>query len=953
MLNSKLVIPGTDMKSMAASSTDNLSYTNRANLEYIETQYQAFRTNPGDVGDEWRLFFQGVEFAKELSSESGLSSKELDVFRLINAFRDYGHYEANLNPLAQGTKSFPELSLHNFNLEEKDLDSTFEVGGIVGKPNGTLRDIIAHLRNSYCRTITVQVSDSVSTVRNWFINEFETNTDKWSLTSEEKKTIFNQVAKTESWEKFISTRYVGKKRFSIEGCDAAIPFLEWTASKGQQLGTEEVVVGMAHRGRLNVLVNFMEKGIHTVLAEFEGIRDEYNSFFDGDVKYHMGYSSDKKVPGGTVHLSLAYNPSHLEAVNPVVLGMVRAKQRQRRDTSDRKKVIPVLLHGDAAFAGQGVVAETLQMSQLSAYTVGGTIHLITDNQIGFTTKPEAARSSPYASDVAKIIQAPVIHVNADDVEACVRAADIAIRFRQEFKRDVVVNMIGYRRYGHNEGDEPAFTSPVMYDIIKKHPTLFDIYAQKLTTDGVFSQEDPEKIFKERIEFLQGALDQVRKTPPAMKPLVFDGFWKGLRRATADDFKKDTNTKTKLETLKKAAQVLLTVPEGFTPHPKIQKLIKDRLAMMEGEGHLDWGMGELLSYASLMYEGSPVRMSGQDVVRGTFTHRHAAYYDAKTGERYTPFQTIDPEKVEFVIYDSFLSEYAVLGFEYGNSSSDPTFLDIWEAQFGDFANGAQIIIDQFISSAEQKWQRMSGLVMLLPHGYEGQGPEHSNARPERFLQLCAQENMQVVNLTTPAQIFHAMRRQLKRDFRKPLIIMSPKSLLRHPKAVSTLKDLYDGTFQEVIPDAAAVAKSVETLVLCTGKIYYDIMVGKEGGAPVEGKTQTPPPSADSVAIVRVEQLYPFPEHKLAPIIRQYPNLKRIMWTQEEPKNMGAWSFIFPRLLEVREVLGLGSVEIVYNGRTERASPATGNEKVHFAEQKDIVAHCFETSNIAALKTKKAK
>jgi 2-oxoglutarate dehydrogenase E1 component len=526
------------------------------------------------------------------------------------------------------------------------------------------------------------------------------------------------------------------------------------------------------------------------------VRDEYNSFFDGDVKYHMGYSSDKKTAnGGSVHLSLAYNPSHLEAVNPVVLGMVRAKQRQRRDTSERKKVVPVLIHGDAAFAGQGVVAETLQMSQLQGYTVGGTIHLITDNQIGFTTKPENARSSPYSSDMAKIIQAPVILVNADDVEACVRAADIAIRFRQEFKRDIVVNMIGYRRFGHNEGDEPAFTSPVMYDIIKKHPTLFDIYAQKLTGEGVLSQEDPEKLFKERIEFLQGALDGVRKTPPQMKPLVFEGFWKGLRRSNSDDFKKETNTKTKLETLKKVADVLLTVPEGFNVHPKVAKLISERKAMMENE-RVEWGMAELLAYGSLMYEGSPVRMSGQDVVRGTFTHRHAAYYDTKTGERYTPFQKIDPDKVEFVIYDSFLSEYAVLGFEYGNSSSDPQFLDIWEAQFGDFANGAQIIIDQFISSAEQKWQRMSGLVMLLPHGYEGQGPEHSSARFERFLQMCAQDNMQVVNLTTAAQLFHAMRRQLKRDFRKPLVVMSPKSLLRGQKSASSLKELYDGTFQEV-------------------------------------------------------------------------------------------------------------------------------------------------------------
>lgn len=940
--------PSSNSESTSASKSTtgpNPTYATRSNLEYIEGLYQDFRNDPNSVSAEWSMFFQGVEFAKDLTTQSGLSSKELDVFRLINEYRDYGHFEANLNPLAAGAKSYAELQLSKFNLGEADFDTKFEMGSIVGKPNATLREILTHLRDSYCRTITCQVSDAEPSVRNWFINEFEKNSAAWKLSDEEKKTVFTQIVRAESFEKFLHTRYVGKKRFSIEGCDAAIPFLERIAVKGHELGTEEIVVGMAHRGRLNVLVNFMEKGVQTVLAEFEGVRDEFNSFYDGDVKYHMGYSSDKKVPGGSVHLSLAYNPSHLEAVNPVVLGMVRAKQRRRSDTSERKKVVPVLIHGDAAFAGQGVVAETLQMSQLQGYTVGGTIHLITDNQVGFTTKPENARSSPYASDIAKIIQAPVIHVNADDVEACVRAAEIAIRFRQEFKKDLVVNMIGYRRFGHNEGDEPAFTQPVMYDKIKKHPTIYDIYAQKLVKDGVFTEDDPEKVFKDRIEFLQQNLDAVRKAPPKMKPPVFEGFWKGMRRSTPEDFQKDSNTKTKKDFLVKAAQILTTVPEGFTPHAKIQKLIEGRKAMVEGDGKVDWGMAELLSYGSLMMEGTPVRISGQDVVRGTFTHRHAAYYDAKTGERYTPFSTINPEEVEFVVYDSFLSEYAVLGFEYGNSSSDPTFLTIWEAQFGDFANGAQIIIDQFLASAEQKWQRMSGLVLLLPHGYEGQGPEHSSARLERFLQLCAQENMQVCNLTTPAQIFHAMRRQVKRDFRKPLVIMSPKSLLRHPKVISTMKELYDGSFQEVIGDADVAPKNVESLVLCTGKVYYDIIAGKEA---LEEKSK-----GDAVAVVRVEQMYPFPEQKLAQVMRQYPNLKRIIWTQEEPKNMGAWQFMFPRLLEMREVLGLSQVEVIYNGRTDRASPATGNEKVHAGEQKEIVARCFEVPGAAALKTKKAK
>jgi 2-oxoglutarate dehydrogenase E1 component len=922
---------------------EKFSYLSRPNLEYIEGLYQSFRNSPDSIDPEWRMFFQGVEFAQnlggKLGAQAGLSSKELDVFRLVNAYRDYGHFEANLNPLAGGTKSFPELSLFHFNLSEADLDTRFEIGALIGKPGATLREIVAHLRSCYCRTISVQVAEAMPTVRNWFIDEFEKKGETFTLSSEEKKQIFLQLAKTESFEKFLGTRYVGKKRFSIEGTDALIPILERLTAKGATSSVEELVVGMAHRGRLNVLVNFMEKAVDRIFAEFEGVRDEFNSTFDGDVKYHLGYSADKKVGDSSVHLSLAYNPSHLEAVDPVVLGMTRAKQRRRKDTSERKKVIAVLIHGDAAFAGQGVVAETLQLSQLKGYTVGGTIHIVTDNQVGFTTNPESTRSSPYSSDISKILQTPVIHVNADDVEACVRATDIALRFRQEFKRDVVINMIGYRRFGHNEGDEPAFTQPVMYEKIKKHPTLYDIYAQKLVKEGVINDEEPEKLFKERIEFLQGHLDSVKKTPPQMKPLVFEGLWKGLRRSTHEDFQKPTNTKTTLKVLQETAKILFALPQGFSPHPKITKLLKDRAAMMDGEGNVDWGMGELLAYGSILFEGNPVRISGQDVIRGTFTHRHAGYFDIKTNEGYLPLSTIKPEEVEFVVYNSPLSEYAVLGFEYGNSSTDPTFLVVWEAQFGDFANGAQIIIDQFIASAEQKWQRMSGIVLLLPHGYEGQGPEHSSARLERFLQLCGQDNMQVVNLTTPAQLFHALRRQVKRDFRKPLVVMSPKSLLRHPKVHSTLKDLYDGSFQEVLSDTTANTKAVETLVLCSGKVYYNIMDGKE---KADAKV------SEKVAITRVEQLYPFPDHKLIPELKRYPNLKRILWTQEEPKNMGAWLYIYPRLQEMAAEAGV-SVDVVYNGRTERASPATGSDKVHFIEQDEIVNRCFAAGPIGGVKS----
>ena len=914
------------------------SYAGRPNLEYLENLYQNFRENPAGVGSEWRMFFEGVEFAQNiqpaLAESTGLQSKELDVFRLINAFRDYGHFEANLNPLASGTKSFPELSLLNFNLNDSDLDTKFEIGAIVGKPGATLREIINHLRAVYCRTLGVQVAEAMPTVRNWFCHEFEQGAKSFQLSPENKKEIFSHLAKTESFEKFLHTRYVGKKRFSIEGCDALIPMLEHIAVRGRQLAMEEIVLGMAHRGRLNVLVNFMGKAADLIFAEFDMIRDEHNSFFDGDVKYHLGYSVDKETPSGSIHCSLAYNPSHLEAVDPVVIGMTRAKQRRRRDTAERKKVVPVLVHGDASFAGQGVVAETLQLSQLKGYTVGGTIHIVTDNQVGFTANPEDTRSSPYSSDVAKILHTPVLLVNADDIEACVRAADIAVRFRQEFKRDIVVTMIGYRRFGHNEGDEPAFTQPLMYEKIKKHPTAYDIYAQKLIKEGVINDEDPERIFKERIEKLQAKLDAVRKTPPQMKPMVFEGLWKGLRRSTEGDFEKETNTQTQLETLKKTSEILTSYPANFTPHPKLLKLLEARKAMMDGKGAIDWGMAELLSYGTIMFEGNSVRLSGQDVGRGTFTHRHAVFHDIKTGERFVPLSTINPEKVEFCAYDSLLSEYAVMGFEYGNSSSDPTYLTIWEAQFGDFANGAQIIIDQFIASAEQKWQRMSGLTLLLPHGYEGQGPEHSSARLERFLQLCAQDNMQVCYMTTPAQLFHVFRRQLKREFRKPLIIMSPKSLLRHPKVISTIDELVKGSFQEVLRDPVLdvninpkSVEKVETLVLCSGKVYYDIAESRE----TTGDTRT--------AIVRIEQLYPYPEHRLIPIVKSYPNLKRILWTQEEPKNMGAWSYMFPRLLETMEAMKLKSVSISYNGRTERASPATGSEKVHKAEQAEIVGRCF--------------
>ncbi len=907
---------------------EKFSYLNRPNLEYIEELYQKFIKDPESIGAEWRMFFEGVEFAQNLPA-GGVSSKELDVYNLIKAYRDYGHFEANLNPLSNSLKSFPELSIQKFNLTDADMDQSFEIGAIIGRPKAKLREIIQALRQAYCGTLTVQFSEAMPTVHAWFVNEFEKENAQNQLSVEEKQEVLKQLGNAETFEKFLHTRYVGKKRFSVEGGDALLPMLETMLTKGISLGMEEIVLGMAHRGRLNVLANFMGKAYEMIFAEFEGHRDNHNSFYDGDVKYHNGYSVDRKTPNGNCHISMAYNPSHLEAVDPVVIGMVRAKQRRRRDTQERKKVVPVLIHGDAAFSCQGVVTETFQLSQLKGYTVGGTIHICVDNQIGFTTNPENSRSCPYPTDISKILQTPVLLVNGDDVEACVRAMDIAIRFRQEFKRDIVINVVCYRRFGHNEGDEPAYTQPLMYDKIKKHPTPFELYAKKLVTEKVIEQAYADSYHRSRIDQLQVLLDNTRKAPPAMTPSVFQGAWKGYRRATPEDFQKVWDTKVPVKTLQEVAKLLTSYPTGFTPHPKIESLIKQRTKMMEGNGAIDWGMAELLSYGSLLSEGNSVRLSGQDCVRGTFTHRQSSFYDVKTGERHDPLRAIRPDDVEFCVYDSPLSEYAVLGFEYGNSSSDPTFLTIWEAQFGDFANGAQIIIDQFIASAEQKWQRMSGLVMLLPHGFEGQGPEHSSARLERFLQLCAQYNMQVCNFTTPAQIFHALRRQMKRDFRMPLIVMSPKSLLRHPKVVSTLDDLANGHFHEVLGDTTATASKVETVVMCSGKVYYDIL---------DGRDKADAKIAEKTAIVRVEQMYPFPEMQIMKVLKGYKNLSRVIWAQEEPKNMGAWSFMAPRLRELFDENGL-EVALTYAGRTERASPACGYEKVHAVEQKEIVEACF--------------
>ncbi|MFP5520284.1 MAG: 2-oxoglutarate dehydrogenase E1 component [Bdellovibrionia bacterium] len=896
---------------------------NQMNLEYIEAQYLQFKANPQAMEPEWQRFFQGVEFSQGKSF--GFSEKELGVFKLIQTYRDLGHLEANLNPLAMPS-AHPALALKNFGLSEQDLKATFQMGKLIGKENATLQDILTELKKTYCGTLSLQCMDAMPEAQNWLIQEFEKTQAQNRFSAEEKKAALKSVTNAETLEKFIHTRYVGTKRFSVEGGDILLPMMDQLVEKGSQQQVEEVVIGMAHRGRVNMLANFMGKGLEYVFGDFNGPLElaEPIEDHDGDVKYHLGYVKEKKASGGNVKCTMAFNPSHLEAVNTVVLGMARAIQKRKSDTLG-KKVIPVLVHGDAAFAGQGIVLETLQMSGLDAYKVGGTVHIVIDNQVGFTTNADKTRSTTYSSDVAKAISIPVLHVNGDDMEAGLKAMELALKYRQTHQKDIVINIICYRRFGHNEGDEPAYTQAALYEKIKKHPTLREIYGRKLTAENVVDTAFVDGLYNARMDELQKVYDETKKNPPKLKNFKFDGYWSGLRRATPEDFEKPTNTQFDLAKLKAIGEKIGTVPASFNLHPKLVRLVETRKAMGTGSEPIDWGTAEMLAFGTLLSEGHSVRLTGQDVVRGTFTHRHAAFYDTQTGKSYSALTDLNKD-AEFYVQESFLSEYGVLGYEYGYSITDPQYLNIWEAQFGDFSNGAQIIIDQFISAAESKWQQMSGMVMLLPHGYEGQGPEHSSARLERYLQLCAQHNMTVVNLTTPAQIYHALRRQLKRSFRRPLVVMSPKKLLRFNRATSTLEDLAQGTFQEVIADTIDKSK-VTRAVFVSGKFYYDLLEEREKN----GK--------NNVALIRLEQIYPFPAKQVVDILKSYPNLKEVVWAQEEPKNMGAWQHVYFRFLELMLNHNIRA-NIYYNGRSEKASPATGSVYRHGGEQADIIAKCFK-------------
>ena len=895
------------------------SNIDRRNLDYIDQLFQQYKNNPLSVHPDWKLFFDGVEMASSLERGS-FPKKELKVYDLINTYREDGHLKAHLDPLGMQKTQAQHFDISRFELEETDKNKKFEVFSFVGKNFSSLEELLKFLEKTYCSTLALHAGGCPPEVRHWFFKKFEQENFKLSHLLKQK--IFQKLIHVSAFEKFIHNRFLGAKRFSIEGSDALIVMLEYLADQSASAEFEELVIGMSHRGRLSVMANFMHQPYKIILSQFEG--EVFSDMgFTGDVKYHIGYSVRKAtLSQRKCNVLLGFNPSHLESIVPVICGVTRARQRMLKDTQLRKKVVPVLIHGDAAFCGQGVVSETLQLSQLKGYTVGGAIHIIVNNQVGFTANPDEGRSSLYASDLAQSIQAPILLVNGDDVENCIRAMDMALQFRNTFHQDIVIDLISYRRYGHNEGDEPMFTQPVMYEKIKKHPELINIYGPQLLQEGVIQEHEGKNILKKQTDCLQKVLDDIRKKPIQITESQMRGeLWPFNRKPSLEEIEESVETKTQEKHLNKTLSVLTEEPSQVHLHPKIKRLIQQRKSLVES-GKLDWALAELSAYGSLCLEGHPVRLSGQDSKRGTFTHRHACYFDVQNTKEYIPLSCLDPQQGEFCIYNSPLSEMAVLGFEYGNSCSDHKSLTIWEAQFGDFANGAQIIIDQYISSGEEKWMQACSLTLLLPHGYEGQGPEHSSARLERFLQLCAQNNMQVCYPTTPANLFHVLRRQVKRSFFKPLVLMTPKSLLRHPKMVSKKEEFLKGSFKEIIADEPKNADRVRVLILCSGKIYFDLMEQK-------------PRLANHVCVVRLEQIYPFPKKELNPYLSGLPQLEKVIWLQEEPKNMGVYSYVEPELKDLLEELGREKVQIEYAGRNRKSSPADGSSQVHKKEQTQLI------------------
>ena len=906
---------------------DKFSYLGNADVSQIEELYQQFLNDPASMEKSWKEFFEGFEFARLNYSTNGKSDKtnipenvkkEFNVINLINGYRTRGHLFTKTNPVRERRHYLPTLDVENFGLKNSDLETVFHSGSLIGIGPATLNKIIKHLQQTYCASIGAEYKYIRSPeIVTWLENKMESSLNMPVFSIEQKRRILGKLNEAVAFENFVHTKFVGQKRFSLEGCETLIPALDAIIEFGAQQGIKEYVIGMSHRGRLNVLANILGKTYEEIFTEFEGL--EYDELgFAGDVKYHLGFSSDVVTSDGhKVHLSVAPNPSHLEAVDPVVQGIVRSKI-DNTPGGDENQIAPILIHGDAAVAAQGVVYEVIQMSLLKGYRTGGTIHLVVNNQIGFTTNYIDGRSSTYCTDVAKVTLSPVFHVNADDVEALVYTIQLALEYRQKFHRDVFIDILGYRKYGHNEGDEPRFTQPLLYKAIAAHQDPRKIYNEKLLSQGEVEGNlvrEMEVSFK---EMLEKSLDTARQIKKKKVKSFLEGSWKGLRLATPEDFIKSPTTGVDENVLRSIGKKITELPSGKNFFSKTVRLFEERKKMVPA-GSFDWAMGELLAYGSLLKEGFPVRITGQDVERGTFSHRHAVIQVEDSEENYVPLNNIENGQAPFRIYNSLLSEYAVLGFEYGFALSTPNTLVIWEAQFGDFNNGAQIIIDQYISSAEDKWNRMNGIVLLLPHGYEGQGAEHSSGRIERFLNLSAGYNMNILNCTTPANFFHALRRQMHRPFRKPLAIFTPKSLLRHPRCISQINEFSSGSFRELIDDSNVVAEKVRKVLICSGKIYYELLEQKE-------KDQ-----AEHIAIVRLEQLYPLPVDQLQKIKQRYKNAKLWIWIQEEPVNMGAWSYL---LRVATPIIPLSSIT-----RPESASPATGSYKTHDREQRQLIAEAF--------------
>ncbi|WP_293947061.1 MULTISPECIES: 2-oxoglutarate dehydrogenase E1 component [unclassified Sphingobacterium] len=912
---------------------DNLTYLSNADSAYVDGLYQSYKQDPQSVDFGWQKFFEGFDFGQNAggtTSSVGEATpehvlKEINVLNMINGYRDRGHLFTHTNPVRERRKYYPGKELETFGLAEADMNTVFNAGVEVGLGPATLKDIRQLVEDTYCRSIGAEFKY----IRNpekikWLQDRMEADRNMPKFSLDTKKRILNKLNHAVVFENFLGTKFLGQKRFSLEGAESLIPALDSVIEKGAEIGIQEFVIGMAHRGRLNVLTNIMGKSYKSVFSEFEGktYADDPEVNFGGDVKYHLGFSSEVKTNDGkTVHLSLAPNPSHLETVDPIVEGMVRSKIDFKYE-GDSSKIAPIIIHGDAAIAGQGVVYEVTQMSKLDGYKTGGTVHIVINNQIGFTTNYKDARSGTYCTDVAKITSSPVFHVNGDDAEAVVYAINLAVEYRQKYKTDVFIDLLCYRRFGHNEADEPKFTQPLLYKIIEKHPNPKEVYAKKLITEGSIDEAYSKNIEKEFKAELQTKFEESKTVEVLTEEIpMFKGAWEGLRPAKKGEVL-TTSDKTKVakDLFLKLAKEITTLPSDKKFFRKITRLFEDRAKMISNDAY-DWAMGELMAYATLLDQGNRVRISGQDVQRGTFSHRHAVLTLEDSEEKYVPLANIKGGD-KFSIYNSLLSEYAVLGFEYGYASSNPNSLTIWEAQFGDFYNGAQIIVDQYLSSAETKWKRSNGLVMMLPHGMEGQGPEHSSARIERFLELCADENMILANCTSPANYFHLLRRQLVREFRKPLVVFTPKSLLRHPKVVSPLKDFTEGVFQEVIDDANVAAKDVKRVLFCSGKVYYDLLEKQEAD------------KRKDVAIVRIEQLFPIPAEQLKAIRKKYNKAKEFVWVQEENENMGAWSYY------CRKLMGTDIAFTGFVARKESGSTATGYMKQHVAQQAAILNKSFE-------------